>query len=84
VLEAVFRRLSVFAGVWTLDMAEDVCSGAGIEHSDVLEVLAQLVDKHQRGMSSPLAPCAQRALLQKQHHYEPGGGQERGYNEYRR
>ena len=41
----LLRRLSVFDGGWTLDMAEDVCSDAGINRSDVLDVLAQLVDK---------------------------------------
>jgi predicted ATPase/transcriptional regulator with XRE-family HTH domain len=43
--QILLRRLSVFAGGWTLELAEDVCSGAGIEGSDVLDVLAQLVDK---------------------------------------
>ena len=41
----LFRRLSVFAGGWTLEAAEDVCSGDGIEEDEVLELLACLVDK---------------------------------------
>jgi predicted ATPase len=41
----LFRRLSVFAGGWTLEAAEEVCSGGGIEEGDVLEVLSELVDK---------------------------------------
>jgi non-specific serine/threonine protein kinase len=41
----LFRRLSVFAGGWTLEAAEEVCSGKGIEQDDVLEVLSELVDK---------------------------------------
>jgi non-specific serine/threonine protein kinase len=41
----MFRRLSVFAGGWTLEAAEEVCSGEGIEEGDVLEVLSELVDK---------------------------------------
>ena len=41
----LLRRLAVFAGGWTLAMAEEVCSGAGVERSEVLDVLAQLVDK---------------------------------------
>jgi non-specific serine/threonine protein kinase len=41
----LFRRLSVFSGGWTLDAAESVCSGNGIERNDVLNLLARLVDK---------------------------------------
>ncbi|MBG0830784.1 winged helix-turn-helix domain-containing protein [Planomonospora sp. ID67723] len=38
-------RLSVFAGGVTLDAAEQVCSGAGLDRADVLDMLARLVDK---------------------------------------
>ena len=38
-------RLSVFAGGWTLEAAEEVCSGDGVEQGDVLEVLSELVDR---------------------------------------
>ncbi len=41
----VLRRLSVFARGWTLEAAETVCSGAGVETADVLDLLARLVDK---------------------------------------
>jgi predicted ATPase/transcriptional regulator with XRE-family HTH domain len=41
----LLRRLSVFAGSWTLDMAEKVCSDAGIEAADILDLLTQLVDR---------------------------------------
>jgi predicted ATPase/transcriptional regulator with XRE-family HTH domain len=43
--QILLRRLSVFSGRWTLEMAEDVCSGSGIDRDEVLDVLAQLVDK---------------------------------------
>jgi non-specific serine/threonine protein kinase len=42
---ALFRRLSVFAGGWTLEAAEEVCSGEGIEQEDVLDLMSRLVDK---------------------------------------
>ncbi|MGH3977075.1 MAG: hypothetical protein ACRDS9_27735, partial [Pseudonocardiaceae bacterium] len=37
--------LSVFAGGWTLDVAEQVCQGEGIDRYDVLDLLTGLVDK---------------------------------------
>ncbi len=42
---AVFRRVSVFAGGWTLEAAEPICSGNSVATSDILDLLAQLVDK---------------------------------------
>jgi predicted ATPase/class 3 adenylate cyclase len=41
----LLRRLSVFSGGWTLEAAEAVCTGDGIEEWDVLDVLTSLVDK---------------------------------------
>jgi predicted ATPase/DNA-binding SARP family transcriptional activator/DNA-binding CsgD family transcriptional regulator len=41
----LFRRLSVFAGGWTLEAAEEVCSGEDIEQDDVLDVLSELVER---------------------------------------
>ena len=41
----LLRRLSVFAGGWTLEAVEQVCSGDGIEAYDVLDLLTQLVNK---------------------------------------
>ena len=40
----LFRRLSVFTG-WSLEMAEEVCTDAGIPAADVLGLTAALVDK---------------------------------------
>ncbi len=41
----LFRRLAVFVGGWTLEAAEAVCSGDGIESVDILDLLTHLVDK---------------------------------------
>ncbi|MGH2730176.1 MAG: BTAD domain-containing putative transcriptional regulator [Actinomycetota bacterium] len=42
---ALFERLSVFAGGFTFDAAEAICSGAGVDREQVLELLGRLVDK---------------------------------------
>ncbi len=41
----LLRRLSVFAGGWTLEAAEEICAGHGIETYDILDLLTQLVNK---------------------------------------
>jgi non-specific serine/threonine protein kinase len=41
----LLRRLAGFTGGWTLEAAESVCSGDGLEPGDILDVLAQLVGK---------------------------------------
>lgn len=40
-----WARLSVFAGGWELEAAEDVCSGDAVKADAVFELLASLVDK---------------------------------------
>ena len=42
---AIFARLSVFAGGWTLEAAEQVCAGPDLDQFEVLEVLGRLIDK---------------------------------------
>ena len=37
--------MAVFAGGWTLEAAETVCGGKGIEPYQVLDLLSQLVNK---------------------------------------
>ena len=43
--QEVLCRLSVFAGGWTLEAAEAVCSRGRLEASDVVDILGSLVDK---------------------------------------
>ena len=42
---ALFRRLAAFSGGFTLEAAEEVCSGEGVERGEVLDLLSRLVDK---------------------------------------
>jgi predicted ATPase/class 3 adenylate cyclase len=41
----LLRRLSVFAGGWTMEAAEAVCAGNGIESLEVFDALTRLVGK---------------------------------------
>ncbi|HTJ59997.1 MAG TPA: tetratricopeptide repeat protein [Candidatus Saccharimonadales bacterium] len=41
----LFRRLAVFLRGWTLEAAEAVCAGEGLEAAVILDLLAHLVDK---------------------------------------
>jgi predicted ATPase/DNA-binding CsgD family transcriptional regulator len=43
--QTLFRRISVFAGGWTLDGVEAVCAGGGLEVVAILDLLGSLVDK---------------------------------------
>jgi predicted ATPase/DNA-binding CsgD family transcriptional regulator len=41
----LLRRLSVFAGGWSLEAVEEVCAGEGLDRSDILDLLASLTDE---------------------------------------
>ena len=43
--KTLLRRLSVLAGGWTLEAAEEVCSGGSLHRTSVLELLRGLVDQ---------------------------------------
>jgi len=43
--QAVFRRLSVFPGTFTLQAAEAVCAGDSVASEDVLDLVSHLVDR---------------------------------------
>jgi predicted ATPase/DNA-binding SARP family transcriptional activator len=42
---ALFRRLSLFAGSFSLDAVEQICAGDGLERPQIADLLARLVDK---------------------------------------
>jgi non-specific serine/threonine protein kinase len=42
---ALFARLSVFAGGFTLEAAESVCAGEGISREEIFDLLSHLIDK---------------------------------------
>lgn len=41
----LFRRLSIFAGGFTLEAVEAICTGEGIAKDEILDALSRLVDK---------------------------------------
>jgi len=43
--QLLLLRLSVFAGGWTLEAAEEICQGDEIDTYDILDLLTQLVNK---------------------------------------
>jgi non-specific serine/threonine protein kinase len=43
--QTLLRRLSLFAGGWTLDAAEAVCGGDDIDEWEILDHISSLVDK---------------------------------------
>ena len=52
----LFRRLAVFAGGWTLEAAEAVCSGGDVGEGEVLDLLANLVDRSVVDLGSRSGP----------------------------
>lgn len=57
----LFARLSVFTGHFSLQAVEKICQGKGISESEILELLASLVDKSLVG-SLPMIPEARFRL----------------------
>jgi predicted ATPase len=66
---ALFGRLSVFAGGWTLEAAEAVCAGGGIDAADVLDLLSRLVDKSLAGAEAQPDGTARYRLLETLRQY---------------
>ncbi|MBV9547862.1 MAG: hypothetical protein JOY61_26100 [Chloroflexi bacterium] len=61
--------LSIFAGGWTLEAAEAVCAGDGIDAEHVLELLARLVDKSLVVSAGPADGPVWRRLLEPLRQY---------------
>ncbi len=60
---ALLRRISVFAGTWSLEATEGVCSGGEIDEYEVLDLLSQLVDKSLVNLEDGVAGESRYRLL---------------------
>ena len=76
--QQLFERLAVFAGGWTLEAAEAVGAGQGIDPADVLELLAQLVNKSLVAAQEGLGGEARYRLLETLRQYGWEGLTRRG------
>jgi len=65
----LFGRLSVFAGGWTLEAAEAVGRGGGVEEDDILDVLSGLVDKSLVVAESAKGGGVRYRMLEPSRHY---------------
>lgn len=65
----VFRRLSVFAGGFTLEGAERVVAGESVDVPRILELLAQLVDKSLITVDFASGETARYRLIESIHEY---------------
>lgn len=74
----VFARLSVFAGTFELEAAEEVCSGDGIEASTIPDLLSRLVDKSLVARRQPSAEQPGYRLLDVLRQYAAGRLDETG------
>lgn len=60
----VLERLAVFSGGCTLEAAERVCSGDGVDEVDVLDLLSRLVDKSMVVLELNAAGAARYRMLE--------------------
>lgn len=78
----LFNRLSVFAGGFSLEAAEDVGAGEGVDARDVAELLSRLVDKSQVVAEATTESAVRYGMLQTIRQYgserlEEGGQAQR-------
>ena len=62
--KTLWRRLSVFAGGWTLEAAEFVTAGNGLERHEVLDLLSHLVEKSLVNTKPEAAGTVRYSLLE--------------------
>jgi predicted ATPase/DNA-binding SARP family transcriptional activator/DNA-binding CsgD family transcriptional regulator len=67
--QALFRRLSVFAGGWTLEAAEVVGAGSGVDKEDVLGLSLRLVDQSMVLAEAPVRGEVRYRLLEPVRQY---------------
>jgi predicted ATPase len=65
---ALLRRLSVFPASFSIDAVESVCSGNGVARTDVVALLARLIDKS-LVLVAPNSGDARYGLLETIRHY---------------
>jgi predicted ATPase/DNA-binding SARP family transcriptional activator/DNA-binding CsgD family transcriptional regulator len=65
----LFGRIAVFAGGWTLEAAEAVGVGEGIEDGDVLDLLSQLVDRSLVTVETAVEGAAHLRILETVRQY---------------
>ncbi|MFB9200869.1 LuxR C-terminal-related transcriptional regulator [Nonomuraea spiralis] len=65
----LLRRVAAFRSCWTLDLAEGVCTGAGLPEEDVLPRLCDLVDKSLVVLDGEIAGQARYRLLETVREY---------------
>ena len=61
----VFRRLSVFPAASTLQAAEHVCKGDGIDEQDVLDLLSRLVSQSLAVVDSDAPPTLTNSVSRR-------------------
>jgi non-specific serine/threonine protein kinase len=66
---ALFRRLAVFAGGWTLESAEAVCAGGDLPAGAVLDLLGQLANKSLVSVTRQSGAEARYAMLETVRQY---------------
>lgn len=81
--QALLRRLSVFAGGWTLDSATFVAMGAPYTEQDLFELLSSLVDKS-LVIAELSGPEPRYRLLETTRQYASGKLRESGERGHRR
>ncbi len=65
----LLSRLSVFPAGWTLEAAEKVCGGDGIDEGDMLDLLSRLVSKSLVTLESQAGADRRYRLLETVRHY---------------